>query len=56
MMALRPRMIVVNSLIEAIRDRAKTDFEESVEALDGLHKTLRDNLGLAYTLESKVKA
>ncbi|MDP6388571.1 MAG: hypothetical protein QF654_01590 [Alphaproteobacteria bacterium] len=55
MMALRPKMIVVNSLIEDVRDRAKTDFEESVGALDGLHKVLRDNLGLAYKLESKVK-
>ena len=54
-LALRPRMIDVNSLIEQIRADAKRDFEESDEALNGLQKFLRDKLGLAYKLESKVK-
>lgn len=54
-LALRPRMINVNSLIEAIRANAKRNFEESDEALDRLQKVLRDKLGLAYKLESTVK-
>ena len=54
-LALRPRMINVNSLIEAIRTNAKRDFEESDEALDCLNKVLRDKLGLVYKLESTVK-
>ncbi len=54
-LALRPRMINVNSLIEAIRANAKRGFEESDEALDRLQKVLRDKLGLAYKLESTVK-
>ena len=54
-LALRPRMINVNSLIENLRASAKRDFEESGEALDRLQKVLRDKLGLAYKLESTVK-
>ncbi len=53
--ALRPRMINVNSLIEAIRANAKRGFEESNEALDELQKVLQDKLGLAYKLEPTVK-
>lgn len=56
MLALRPRMINVNSLIEIIRASAKRDFEESGEALDRLNKVLRDKLGFTYKLESTVIA
>ena len=54
-LALRPRMINVNSLIEAIRADAKRGFEESGDALDRLQEVLRDKLGLTYKLESTVK-
>ena len=54
-LALRPRMINVNSLIESIRADAKRGFEESGEALDRLQEVLRDRLGLAYKLEPTVK-
>lgn len=54
-MALRPRMIVVNSLIKGIRDSAKKDLEESDKALNGLWKMLRDNLDITYKLEFKEK-
>ncbi len=54
-LALRPRMINVNSLIENLRARAKRDFEESGEALNRLQEVLQDKLGLAYKLESTVK-
>jgi hypothetical protein len=55
MLAVRPRMIEVNSLIENIRASAKRDFEESGVALDGLNKVLWEKLGLAYKLIPKVK-
>ena len=54
-LALRSRMIEVNTLIEGIRAEAKRDVDESGEALDCLNKVLRDKLGLAYKLEPKVK-
>lgn len=54
-LALRPRMINVNSLIEAIRANAKRGFEESHEAMSRLNEVLRDKLGLTYKLESTVK-
>ena len=56
MLALRPRMIDVNSLIVSIRADAKRGFEESNQALNGLHEVLRDKLGIAYKLESRVKS
>jgi hypothetical protein len=55
-LALRPRMIEVNSLIEQLRIEARRDFDESSEALDRLNKVLRDRLGLAYRLEAKPAA
>ena len=54
-LALRPRMINVNSLIESIRADAKRGFEESGEALDRLQEVFRDRLGLAYKLKPTVK-
>ena len=48
---LRPRMIEVNTLVEAVRTQAGTAFKESGEAMDGLHKLLRDKVGISYTLE-----
>jgi hypothetical protein len=55
MLALRPQMIDVNSLIDGIRTMAKKNYDESGEALRQLQEVLRDKLGLAYKLESKVK-
>ena len=54
-LALRPRMIDVNSLIVSVRADAKRGFEESDQALNGLHEMLRDKLGIAYKLEFRVK-
>ena len=54
-LALRPRMIDVNSLIVNIRAHAKKGLEESDQALNGLHEVLRDKLGVVYKLESTVK-
>ncbi len=54
-LALRPRMINVNSLIENLRASAKRGFEESGDALDRLQEVLRDKVGLTYKLESTVK-
>ena len=54
-LALKPRMIGVNNLVEQIRAIAKRNFDESDQALDGLYKVLRDKLGVAYKLEPKVK-
>ena len=55
MMALRPRMIEVNGLIDSIRDHAKRGFKESGAAMYSLHNLLRDELEITYNLESKVK-
>lgn len=55
MLALQPRMIEVNGLIEDIRARAKMDFEESHNVLGGLHKVLTEKLGLGVKLESTLK-
>lgn len=54
-LALRPRMIEVNSLSEQIRAEAKRSFEESSEALDRLTGLLREKLGLAYKLVPKAE-
>lgn len=54
-LALRPRMIDVNSLIVSVRADAKRGFEESDQALNDLHEILRDKLGVTYKLKSTVK-
>lgn len=54
-LAIRPRMIEVNSLIDSIRDSAKEDFERSDETLARLQVVLQETLGLAYKIESKVR-
>jgi hypothetical protein len=53
MLALRPRMIEVNTLLDGLRGRVKKDFEQSDEALERLQRVLRKKLGLAYRLEAK---
>ncbi len=50
-LALQPRIIEVNSLIEQVRIQSKKDCKESGEALDRLAEVLRDKLGLSYKLE-----
>ena len=51
--ALKPHMIEVNSLIEAIRNNAKRDAAESFLAMKSLHKLFKERLGLTYDVESK---
>jgi hypothetical protein len=50
-LALRPRMIEVNGLINSLRTSARTDFQEANEALNKLSTTLREKLGLRHKLE-----
>ncbi|NWG24632.1 MAG: hypothetical protein HXY30_09530 [Pseudorhodoplanes sp.] len=54
-MRLKPQMIEVNELIEAIRTSAKTDFEESDLAMQQLVLLFRNRLQIGIRLESKVK-
>jgi hypothetical protein len=56
MMALRPRMIEVNSLIQSIRAAARADAGQSREALVRLSTLFREKLALAYKLEFKDQA
>ncbi len=55
MQVLAPQMHVVNDLILNLRERARTDFEESQRALEGLHSLLQRSLGFTYKLESRIK-
>lgn len=50
-LALRPKMIYVNSIIERVYPKIKRSSEESRDALFSLHAVLRDSLGLTYELE-----
>lgn len=52
-LALRPKMIEVNSLIDAVRVSAQRDVAESIIAMTALQELLRERLGLSYKLESK---
>jgi hypothetical protein len=51
-MALKPKMIEVNSLIEHIRQAARRDTEESSTAMQRLNGVLKEELDLTYRLES----
>lgn len=51
-LALRPKMIYVNSVIEGVYPKIKRSSEESRDALFSLHAVLQDSLGLTYKLES----
>jgi len=51
MLALRPRMIEVNSVFESIQASTGRDVNESALALNSLNDLLRDKLGMAYKLE-----
>lgn len=53
-MRLRPQMIEVKSLVEAIRIQAKTDFEESEKSMQRLVHLFKDRLGISLRIESKV--
>ena len=49
--ALKPQMIVVNSIVEQLRLYASKGLEESKEAAYNLHGMLCQNLDLSYKLE-----
>ena len=51
-LALRPKMIYVNSVIEKVYPKIKRSSEESRDALFSLHAVLQDSLGLTYKLET----
>jgi hypothetical protein len=51
MLAHRPKMIEVNSLIEQIRAQAKNNLGEAGDALTRLQSVLREKLDLKYKLE-----
>ena len=51
-LALQPRMIGVNSLVEDMRRYAASGNTKSGKVLDRLHHLLRERLGLPYKIES----
>jgi hypothetical protein len=51
MMALRPKMIEINTLADQVRALAKSYYDDSANALDQLVKLLRSKLNLTYTVE-----
>jgi hypothetical protein len=53
--ALKPKMIEVDSLIEAIRSDAKKVVEDSHIAMLGLQRVLKERLDVALKFESKFK-
>jgi hypothetical protein len=53
LLAIRPRMIELNTLIEQLRADAARAVDESGEVLNRLHKLLREKLGLPYRLAAK---
>ena len=55
-LSLKPKMIEVNGLIDSIREDAKRDVTESLDAMQSLHKLLKDRLGLTYQIESTIPA
>jgi len=56
LLALRPQMITVNRLIEAIQIKAKKNVDESGAAFCRLQEVLREELGLCYKLECTVES
>jgi hypothetical protein len=54
LLAIRPRMIELNTLIEQLRADASKAVEESGDVLDRLHQLLREKLGLPYRLVAKI--
>jgi hypothetical protein len=52
---VRPRMIEVNSLIEAARRQAKQDYESSSKTTQALVELLNAKLGLTYKVEQLKK-
>lgn len=50
-LALQPRMIEVNSVIEQMRAQAKKEYEASKKTLDDLATLFRVKLGLGYSIE-----
>lgn len=51
LLALRPQMIEVDSLIESARTQATTDYKASLEAVEKLNSSLRKKLGLTSKIE-----
>jgi hypothetical protein len=51
--ALKPQMIEVDSLINAIKVDAKRNATEAHSAMKNLHRLLKDRLGITYKIESK---
>ena len=56
LLAIRPRMIELNTLIEQLRSDAARAVEESGLVLDRLHTLLRDRLGHALPARGKNRA
>jgi hypothetical protein len=54
LLAIRPRMIELNTLIEQLRADASKAVEESGDVLDRLHQLLREKLGLPYRLVASI--
>lgn len=52
---LKPKMIEVDSLIEAVRADAKKSVEESYVAMNALHPVLKAKLDVSLKFESKFK-
>jgi hypothetical protein len=52
LLALKPQMIGVDSLIEQIRVDATRGAAEASTALNSLHKLFQERLGLAYKIEN----
>jgi hypothetical protein len=51
--ALKPQMIEVDSMINAIKVDAKRNVGEAHSSMKNLHKLLKDRLGITYKIESK---
>jgi hypothetical protein len=54
LLAIRPRMIELNTLIEQLRADASKAVEESGDVLGRLHQLLREKLGLPYRLVANI--
>ncbi len=53
-LAIRPRMIELNTLIEQLQADASKAVDEFGEVLDRLHKLLRERLGIPYRIAARI--
>ena len=49
--AIRPQMIIVNQLVDQVREFAASGFHESKTALQALHSLFQDRLDITYDLQ-----